>query len=63
MTLQEFVQEFNSQIPATKELTEAELYETFKLAVNYFRNFYYEAPEFDLDKYGRIILLETGNKN
>lgn len=58
MELEVLVKQINDQLKTDRELTEEELYQHARLAMNMFRNVYNEAPEFDLDAYGRIILLE-----
>ena len=58
MTLNEFIEEFNSQLTG-KVLSELEQQEIFRLASNLFRNRYCESPNFDVDETGRIYLLEN----
>ena len=60
MTLQEFVDEINAQVNKHElitELPETELIYLFSNYVAMFRNEFNEVPNFDVDDYGRIILL------
>lgn len=58
-TLQAFVDEINSQIPEKKYKFSPET--LLNIFIDYsvmFRNEFNEVPNFDVDDYGRIILLK-----
>jgi hypothetical protein len=58
LTLQEFIDEINSQIPENaKKMSQYHLENTFFDYCVMFRNEFNEVPNFDIDDYGRIILL------
>lgn len=56
-TLQAFVDEINTQIPEEFILSKVEEERVFQDYVAMFRNEFNEVPNFDVDNYGRIILL------
>ena len=59
-TLEEFVKEINSQLEAVglEEQNEMSLGMLEKVYYDTFRDMYQEAPEFTVDKYGRIVILK-----
>lgn len=58
-TLEEFVKEINSQLEdlGLEEQNEMSLGMLEKVYYDTFRDMYQEAPEFEVDKYGRITIV------
>jgi hypothetical protein len=61
MTLEEFVDEINAQVEVEPAKIPIQIYPyIYQNYVAMFRNEFNEVPNFDVDDYGRIILLRPG---